>query len=189
MTSRCTSALGTHQVDPGGRRGRVVRPGEQGAVGREDPDPAQAGDRTLRRGDRLGDRVEHLDRDGRAHLLDPDDRGVARDRDEAGTGTFQRHDVGDEHRLGALALAEEERGAVGDAAVLPHDQVDVVLVAVGVGELDDTVHEVHGRRRAEAADHPDRLVTAGGGRRIHRCHRATKCARNLRTWLTWYAML
>ena len=64
--------------------------------------------------------------------------------------------------------------------MLPDDEVDVVLVAVGVGELDDPVHEVHGRRGPEAAEHPDRLVAVRA-----RAHRATKYLRNLRTWFTW----
>ena len=64
--------------------------------------------------------------------------------------------------------------------MLPDEEVDVVLVAVGVGQLDHPLHEVHRRGRAEAAEHPDRLVA----HRTRR-HRATKCLRNLRTWFTW----
>ena len=64
--------------------------------------------------------------------------------------------------------------------MLPDEQVDVVLVAVRVGELDDPRHEVHGRGRAEPAEHADRLVAHAAA-----AHRATKCLRNLRTWLTW----
>ena len=70
--------------------------------------------------------------------------------------------------------------------MLPDEEVDVVLVAVGVGELDDAVHEVHRRRGAEATEDADRLVAT---RPCPPRHRATKCSRNLRTWLTWYATL
>ena len=145
------------------------------------PEPLQAGHRPPGGVDRLGDGVEHLDRHGGAHLLDPHDRRVARDGDEARAGALERHGIRDEHRLGALAVPEEEGRPVGDAAVLPDEEVDVVLVAVGVGELDDALHEVHRRRRAEPAEHPDRLVAAPRSAR----HRATKCLRNLRTWFTW----
>ena len=63
----------------------------------------------------------------------------------------------------------------------PDDEVDVVLVAGRVGELDHAAQEMDGRRRPQAAEHAARLAVdrhRGG-------HRATKCARNLRTWLTW----
>ena len=183
ITSRCTSGDGVTRSTPAAAAARGIRTREQRAVGGEQAEPGQPGHGPACGGDRLGDGVEHLDRDRGPHLVDPHHRRVARDGDEARAGALERHGIRDQHRLGALPVPEEERRPVGDAAVLPHDEVDVVLVAVGVGQLDDARHEVHGRGRAEPAEHPDRLVAPdrhAGGR-----HRATKCLRNLRTWFTW----
>ncbi len=121
------------------------------------------------------------------HLLDPDDGGVAGDRDEARPGPLQGDGVRDERGLGALPAAEEEGRPIRDAPVLPHEEVDVVLVADGIRQLDDPGEEVHGGRRTQPTEHADRLVALCALRRTG--HRATKCSRNLRTWLTWYATL
>ena len=185
MTSRCTSGSGTTSSRPAAADAVAYVPARIVPSVASTPSRRSPGTRTRARGDALGDRVEHLDAHGGPHRLDPDHRGVARDRDEARTGTLERHGIRDEGRLRALPLADEEGGAVGDAAVLPHEQVDVVLVARGVGELEDAAHEVHRRSRPEAARAPRPARRA----RTPCGHRATKYVRNLRTWFTWYATL
>jgi hypothetical protein len=89
-------------------------------------------------------------------LLVPGVRGVARDRDAARPCPLQTPDArahrGERRRAAAL---EDRRDPVRHPGVRDHDHRQVILLAPGRAEADQLRHEVDGRRRPHAAQHPE----------------------------------
>ena len=150
---------GDHRLDAQGGKFLLVQPGLDGAVGGQDA-------RALSSlgGQGLGRLPDHVE-DGDAHLLlDPVQEvvgGVAGDGDDGAPRPLQQLGVGQEpavHPLPGGLGAQNGGGAVGHVAVRQDQCVDVLLVPLGVGPVNDELIEGVGSLRPHAAQDTETII-------------------------------